>query len=131
MRQRRIALAVTLTLCLAAAATPASAAYPGTNGRIAFASDRFGGTHNIFTMNPDGSDVRQLTFLSVDEGAALTASWSPDGAKLVFERRPADFSFADIYVMNADGSNQHALTNDQGLSSNAAAPTLRPVPSTR
>jgi Tol biopolymer transport system component len=105
-------VAVSLALCLAAAATPASATYPGTNGRIAFGSDRFGDTHNIFTMNPDGSDVRQLTFLTVDQGAALTASWSPDGNKLAFERRPADSSFRDIYVMNADGSNQHALTND-------------------
>jgi Tol biopolymer transport system component len=116
MRRRRIALAVSLALCLAAAATPASATYPGTDGRIAFGSDGFGDTYNIFTMNPDGSDVRQLTFLTVDEGAALYASWSPDGTKLVFERRDsAPFSFRDIYVMNADGSNQHALTNDPGF----------------
>ena len=94
MMRRRITLAVSLALCLAAVATPAAATYPGTNGRIAFGSDRFGGTHNIFTMNPDGSDVRHLTFLSVDQGAALYASWSPDGTKLVFELRPADSSFA-------------------------------------
>jgi TolB protein len=115
MRRRRIALAVSLAMCLAAGAGPASATYPGTNGRITFGSDRFEDTPNIFTMNPDGSDVRQLTFLTIDEGAALRQSWSPDGSKLVFERRPADFSFRHIYVMNADGSDQHALTSDPGF----------------
>jgi TolB protein len=112
MRRRRIALAVSLGMCLAAASTPASATYSGTNGRIAFGSDRFGDTHNIFTMNPDGSEVRQLTFLTVDQGAALSQSWSPDGSKLVYERRPADASFRDIGEMNADGSDQHILLSD-------------------
>jgi hypothetical protein len=45
-----------------AAARPASAAFPGPNGRIAFDNGRSGGTQNIFTVRPDGSDVRQLTF---------------------------------------------------------------------
>jgi Tol biopolymer transport system component len=100
---------------LLAQAPAALATYPGTNGRIAFGSDRFGGTHNIFTVNPDGSDVRQLTFLTADQGAALSQSWSPDGSKLVFERRPADFSFRDIGEMNADGSNQQILFHDAGF----------------
>jgi Tol biopolymer transport system component len=115
MRRRRIALAASLAMCLAVVAAPARATYPGTDGRIAFGSGRFGDTFNIFTVNPDGSDIRQLTSLTNDQGAALSQSWSPDGSKLVFERRPADFSFRDIYMMNADGSNQHALTNDPGF----------------
>lgn len=106
-------LALTLTAGLVAVATPAQATFPGTNGRIAFDSDRFGGgDHNIFSMNPDGSDVQQLTFLTSDEGAALRQAWSPDGSKLVFERRPADGSFRQIYEMDADGSNQHLLFSD-------------------
>jgi hypothetical protein len=65
--------------------------HDGTNGRVAFGSDRYGGTFNIFTMNPDGSGVRQLTFLHANQGAALDQTWSPDGSRLVFEKRNAEF----------------------------------------
>src|SRR6266498_1193755 len=105
VRRLGMLLAFALTMGLVAVATPARATFPGTNGRIAFGSDRSGGDHNIFSMNPDGSDVRQLTFFTADEGAALRQAWSPDGTKLVFERRPADGSSRQIYIMNADGSN--------------------------
>ncbi len=112
MRRLGMVLALILTMGLLAAATPALATFPGPDGRIAFGSDRYGGTHNIFTMNPDGSDVRQLTFLTVHQGAALNQSWSPDGTKLVFQQRTADFSVLQIHVMNADGSNQYQLFSD-------------------
>ena len=93
-------------------ATPAWAAFPGANGRIAFGSDRYGDTLNIFTMEPDGSDVRQLTFLTADQGAALYQTWSADGTKLVFEQRNSDGSVRQIHLMNADGSHQHRLFSD-------------------
>jgi TolB protein len=93
-------------------AGPIAATAPGTDGRIAFGSGRYGDTFNIFSMNPDGSDVRQLTFLTADDGAALRQSWSPDGSKLVYDRRPADFSFRNIYMINADGSDEHVLLDD-------------------
>src|SRR2546430_11780963 len=112
MKRLVTALALGLMMGLLSMATPALATFPGTNGRIAFGSDRYGGTHNIFTMNPDGSDVRQLTFLTVDEGAALDESWSADGSMLVYERRNADTSIRQIFVMNADGFHQHRLFND-------------------
>lgn len=110
----RLGIAVTLglTVGLVGIATPAAATYPGTNGRIAFDSDRSGGDHNIFTMKPDGSDVRQLTFLTADQGAALDQAWSPDGRKLVFEERNTDGSVRQIYEMDADGANQHLLFSD-------------------
>jgi Tol biopolymer transport system component len=104
-----------VALAATALAGPIAATYSGANGRIAFGSDRFGDTHNIFTMNPDGSVVRQLTFLTVDQGAALSQSWSPDGSKLVYERRDAEASFRDIGEMNADGSDQHILFSDPGF----------------
>jgi hypothetical protein len=48
---------------------PAKAAYPGANGKIAFASTRTTGEgvdnptgdYEIFTMNPDGTGITQLT----------------------------------------------------------------------
>ena len=112
LRRLGIVLVISLTTALVAAATSAQATFEGRNGRIAFGSDRSGGTHNIFTMNPDGSGVRQLTFLTADQGAALAESWSPDGSKLVFEERNPDGSVRQIFEMNADGSNQHQLVSD-------------------
>ena len=81
----------------------ASATYPGANGRIAFVQGP-----DIYTMNPDGSDVKQLTNLGPDSGASWE-SWSPDGKQIVFnEFRPPDF-LGQLWLMNADGSNQHLL----------------------
>ena len=93
-----------------AAARPASAAFPGPNGRIAFDSGRSGGTQNIFTVRPDGSDVRQLTFLTAGQGAAVWPAWSPDGQSIAFERGGNGPN--RMFVMNADGSGQRLLFND-------------------
>jgi Tol biopolymer transport system component len=105
-------VAAGLIATLAADARPAHATFPGPTGRIAFDSARSAGTGNIFTMKPDGSDVRQLTFLTA--GAAVVPAWSPDGRSIAFEEYTADFSSAQIILMNADGSNQRVLFSDPG-----------------
>jgi Tol biopolymer transport system component len=92
----------TIGALLLASTIPASATFPGKNGRIAFIVGP-----DIFTMNPDGSEVKQLTNLGPDSGA-FWESWSPDGKLIVFEYRPPD-SPRQIWLMNADGSNQHLL----------------------
>ncbi|MFZ5879871.1 MAG: hypothetical protein ACOY0R_10920, partial [Chloroflexota bacterium] len=53
-------------------------------------------------MNADGSDARQLTDTPrFDENPA----WSPDGSQIAFQtERDGNF---EIYVMNADGTDQH------------------------
>jgi Tol biopolymer transport system component len=95
-------------------ATPAQAAFPGTNGKIAFSSNRAepnpagcGQTCNyeIYTIDPNGTGLTRLTFDSApDENPA----WSPDGKKIAFTR---GVNQPDIWVMNADGSGQTNLTN--------------------
>jgi len=78
------------------------------DGKIAFSSNREGNT-NIFVMNPDGSDVTELT---VTPGGEIRPSWSPDGSKIAFQSfRDGD---GEIYIMNADGSNQRRLTTSPG-----------------
>ena len=74
---------------------------------IAFTSDR-DGDYEIFVMNPDGTEVRQLTDNNdVDGGPA----WSPDGKRIAFTSdRDGD---DEIFVMNADGTDLHA-TGQQG-----------------
>jgi len=96
--------AVVLTL-----ATPASATFPGKNGRIAFIVQP-----DIFTMYPNGSDVKQLTSFGSNE-ASFGMAWSPNGSQIVFARARADFSASQIWIMSADGSNQHQLLNDNSL----------------
>ena len=67
--------------------------------QIAFESD-LDGDGEIFIMNADGSNVRQITHNTIwDEGPA----WSPDGTKFVFSRG-ADDLHLQIWTMNADGS---------------------------
>jgi len=84
----------------------ASATFPGRNGRIAFTE----GT-DIFTMNPDGSDVRQLTTVGPDF-MACCGGWSPDGKQYVFAVNTPDFSSIQLWITNTDGSNQHLLFDD-------------------
>lgn len=62
-------------------------------------------TFELFTMRPDGSDVRQLT----RGGIATYASWSPDGSRLVFRKQLADGN-SEIFVMVADGTDLTNLT---------------------
>ena len=75
------------------------------NGRIAFSALAGGGVA-IFSMNPDGTDRRQLTTNPV--GDDWDAAVSPDGRKIAFVR--SEGTAANVYVMNADGSGVHQLT---------------------
>jgi Tol biopolymer transport system component len=60
----------------------------------------------IFVMNSDFTNPVRLTF-TVGNGVPM---WSPDGTKVVFHSiRDGNY---EVYVMNADGSNQTRLTNN-------------------
>ena len=116
-----VALAVAMVAGLALSA-PAQATFPGANGKIAYAwcGDIDCG---IFTVNPDGSEVTQIThnpFTSPNPGGGTYRhqdggpSWSPDGQKITFSRaQAADRS--DIYVVNADGSGLTQLTSTSDM----------------
>jgi Tol biopolymer transport system component len=59
-------------------------------------------------MNVDGSDETQLTFDLVAKDQL--PDWSPDGSRIAFVEQTHPTG-GDIWVMNADGSNAHALTS--------------------
>ncbi len=93
-------------LFLAAAILPATwAAFPGSNGKIAFASNP-GGNFDVFVVNPDGTGAVNLTSHPAED---LDPAWSPDGTKIVFTS-DRDGELA-IYVMNADGAGVQKLTD--------------------
>jgi Tol biopolymer transport system component len=117
-------------VALIAAAVPstASAAFPGANGKIAWSSEYaheyFAGRDNcemggdIFTMNSNGSNVRQLTTATGHDDNPV---WSADGQMIVFdsardtwlsEDDDIDFYAApEIYVMDRLGRDQRRVTN--------------------
>jgi len=72
-----------------------------------------GNAYRLVVMNADGSGRKDL-----GDGDPGTASWSPDGKRIVFESdRDANH---EIYVMDADGTNQTRLTTSPGRDANPA-----------
>ena len=75
--------------------------------RIIFDADYDGdGFYEIYTIHLDGSSLTRLTSNAAND---QFADWSPDGTQIAFSSyRNGNW---DIYVMNADGSDQRPLTD--------------------
>jgi Tol biopolymer transport system component len=106
---------------------PAQATFPGANGKIAFAG--CGSTDcGILTMNPDGTDVTQITHGTVVAGCGRfgcftvsdsSPAWSPDGRRIVYVGQHEN-SRNEIRIVNADG------TGDTGLGFFGGDPVFSP-----
>jgi Tol biopolymer transport system component len=115
-----ISLFTLTAIGLVGTARPSFAQVPGDVGRIAYVSDAPpNDTTNVFTANPDGTGVVQLTH---DVGPAdnLFPTWSPDGGQIAFERRPGGRSPEEIDTINAGGSGQKTIATS------AATPAWSP-----
>jgi TolB protein len=67
----------------------------------------------IFAQKPGGkwlSNIHQLTL----GGQNAEAYWSSDGTRLIFQSTRGELKCDQIFVMNADGSNQHMVSTGQG-----------------
>lgn len=66
------------------------------------------GDYNIFVINSDGTGETRLTNTGYSQGLA---SWSNSGNKIVYiVAAIKDEGKYDMYMMNADGSNNHDIT---------------------
>ncbi len=59
----------------------------------------------IYTMNPDGTDARQVTH---DAGGHEIQSWSPNGEKILYENLST--GHRKLFVISADGTGMRRLT---------------------
>lgn len=102
--------------------------------QIAFGSNRDpDGRQKIWVMNADGSNQRRLTDIhntgNPNFYSAGMPSWSPDGTKILFcggARNCHAVNCSGIFVMNADGSNEHLLTNNADKDSIYLTPRWSP-----
>jgi TolB protein len=92
----------------ASIAAPAAKRLLG-EGRIALCLRDTAGRLQIFTIRPDGTDTKQLTF----DGDNGIPAWSRDGTRITYSTIRSEGPW--VAVMNADGSNQKLLA--QGIAS--------------
>jgi len=94
--------------------TPEGTPFGGGYGQIAFSTDR-SGSFQIWIMNADGSDQRQITRMV---NGACQPNWSPDGLHIAFispcdSKQNEFYPDASIYTMDLDGSNLQLLPVSQ------------------
>jgi TolB protein len=70
---------------------------------------------DIFTVPMAGGTPTRLTTAGANDGGPV---WSPDGATIYFVSNRS--GMYDIWAMNADGTNQHAITTNAGVLGHAA-----------
>lgn len=107
MHRRGVWSVAILLIGLTFFCVPAHATFPGEDGRIAFTM-----AGDVFTMNADGTGLKQLTSFAINGNTAYLPSWSPDGQLLVFQLTPVDPVTSQLWIMNGDGTNQRQLLND-------------------
>jgi Tol biopolymer transport system component len=96
-------------LVLVARTRSTEAAFPGSNGKIAFwtaarilgSADPSATDNEIFSMNANGTDLQQVT---VNDKQDFNPARSPDGTQVAFHSdRDGN---GEIYVMNANATGQ-------------------------
>lgn len=85
--------------------------FPSPDGKKIVFESKVAGYYQLFTMNPDGSAIAQITH---DAWNHDTPSWSPDGKKFAFASDQNKHSV--IYMMNIDGSGLERLSPEDAES---------------
>jgi Tol biopolymer transport system component len=102
-----LAASILIVALIAASSKPAQAAFPGTNGKIAFVRTLAAGNEEIYTMNPDGTSQQNLTRSSANDSFP---AYSADGENIAFSSdRDGN---GEIYRMTRTGTLQTRLTDN-------------------
>ena len=110
LRLSFIAAAVVAAVTCGILVRPAHATYPGDVGRLAFGMSVNGGAPGIYTVLPNGHDLRQLT---TGTGFDACPGYSPNGRTIVFcSGRSGPF---EIWAMDANGHDQRQVTHLDAL----------------
>ncbi len=88
--------------------------------RIVFTRKSADNNFDIYTINPDGTDLKRLTYFPASDAHAV---WSWDGTRIMWDGSEYGFKdeaalydnsfqpYGQIWVMNADGSGKRAITD--------------------
>jgi TolB protein len=115
-------LAALLAVLVLWEARPAEAAFPGGNGKIAFTNYHDCG--DVYAVDPAGGEAVNLTNTPCGDNDTMNVNvdqgidYSPDGEKIAFVRgqdNRGTIRPAEVWVMDANGSNQVQLTNTEGF----------------
>src|SRR6266581_1264850 len=118
MRWRLVLILSLSGLLVASASVSVEATYPGTNdGRLAFGMI-VGGNVDIYSVLPNGNDLRRLT---TDSSFDACASYSPDGKEIAFCSTRSGVS--EIWKMKQNGTQQEQVTH---LDGNVTFPDFSP-----
>src|SRR5581483_938983 len=119
-RLARALVPLLLPVAVLASAAASHAAYPGSNGRIAFVrevklpSDQ---PDQVFTMGPDGANPAPFTADAAHE--SFKPVWSPSGSRLAYvQNTSAGNPPFTLYVANADGSGIRPVASDSSFLGN-------------
>ncbi len=118
MRWRLVLILSLSGLLVASASVSVEATYPGTNdGRLAFGMI-VGGNADIYSVLPNGNDLRRLT---TDSSFDACASYSPDGKEIAFCSTRSGVS--EIWKMKQNGTQQEQVTHLGGNTWAATSPS--------
>ena len=103
----RLPLAALAVVAAAIVAAPSQATFKGKNGLLVYEAE-VGKTDQLFTVRPDGGELRQVTRFPA--GSAIGPAWSPDGRRIAFVHITKERGETQrIYTMNADGTSLRKL----------------------
>src|SRR5205814_9364547 len=114
MNRTVVTTALAAVLALAALATlvgSARATYPGaTNRRLAFGI-RINGNTDVYSVRPDGQDLRRLT---TDPGFDACAAYSADGRRIAYCSGQGGGP-VQVWTMKQNGTDKQQVTHLSGL----------------
>jgi Tol biopolymer transport system component len=85
--------------------------------QISFVCKKKNGEEGIFVVNADGSEFHEIDIKNFDDFWFFHGPhWSPDGTKIIYVAFLSNYdaSHGKIYSVNIDGSDNHAITNEEG-----------------